>query len=434
MPILHDYYMKKLVTILTIFGLALSLLGSDAFASSSLKAGSSCKKLWEKITVNGYVFTCVKSGKKAVWEPGKKSNSSKSQILVPKPVPSQPMTPTAIAPRSVPIQGMDCPPNSDDVIGYDLNQNFVDLMCNQFDNKYFPRPANQNPISVDPKTGLKIPSQADSTYMPFLEASFTQLLSLPDVASPPSAEFIVDPDFSPSLALKIENAATTVLSKFGNLVPSNLKIIQVLSTSSDFTKKAFTTNATLKLATPPPANGSYTFPLFESNGLQGIGTVYGPPWTNPDLTQIEVGAHETFHAIQYAASSGKGPGFLPMWFVEGQATQMANIFTSQKENYTTIFNNIDAFPYPPGSNDLVAFETYAGMDCCGNAYSRGMAASNYLTSKYGWEKILSFDKASLVYSDWKSAFQTIFGIPAEVFYKEIGPYLSWMATRPWRQM
>jgi hypothetical protein len=58
-----------------------------------------------------------------------------------------------------------------------------------------------------------------------------------------------------------------------------------------------------------------------------------------------------------------------------------------------------------------------------------MAASVYLTGKYGWDKVLQFDEASTSYSDWKAAFQAIFGESVAEFYDEVQPFISWMKSK-----
>lgn len=101
----------------------------------------------------------MKSGKKLIWNAG---------IVVVKPDPLPVTTPSPLTSQSPsarqakPLnskyskQGESCPRNSKDVIGYDSNGKLVDLMCNQWDDRYFPRPANLNPFQVDQNTGERI--------------------------------------------------------------------------------------------------------------------------------------------------------------------------------------------------------------------------------------------------------------------------------------
>ncbi len=81
--------MKKSRLIVTAFSLLLVLIPNNSFAA--VKAGSSCTKAGIKIVSAGKTYTCVKSGKKLVWNKG---------VLIPiaKPEPSA----AAIAPTAKP--------------------------------------------------------------------------------------------------------------------------------------------------------------------------------------------------------------------------------------------------------------------------------------------------------------------------------------------
>ena len=74
----YCHYMKKALRILPpVF--ALLLVATMAQAATAPKAGSVCKKLGQTITISGKKYTCVKSGKKLVWNKG---------VAVIKPTPS----------------------------------------------------------------------------------------------------------------------------------------------------------------------------------------------------------------------------------------------------------------------------------------------------------------------------------------------------------
>jgi hypothetical protein len=72
----------RLVSVL----LSLVLVASVAQAATAPKAGSACKKAGQTITAGGKKYTCVKSGKKLLWNKG-------VTVVVPTPSPSA--TPTA---------------------------------------------------------------------------------------------------------------------------------------------------------------------------------------------------------------------------------------------------------------------------------------------------------------------------------------------------
>jgi hypothetical protein len=58
------------------------------FASAAVKAGSSCSKIGAKATVSGKKYTCIKSGKKMIWNKGVKIKQSSSVVAGVCPPPS----------------------------------------------------------------------------------------------------------------------------------------------------------------------------------------------------------------------------------------------------------------------------------------------------------------------------------------------------------
>ena len=140
--------------------LALSMIISliiPVNAHAAAKAGASCKKAGQITTIAGKKFTCVKSGKKLVWNKG---------VAVVTTNPVAPATP--VIDPTKPKHGQSCPKNSQDVIGYDYAYKLVVLMCNQFDNRYFARPGAEE---VDQTTGRfkKGPMQNTTAFIEWKE-------------------------------------------------------------------------------------------------------------------------------------------------------------------------------------------------------------------------------------------------------------------------
>ena len=77
-----------------LIGLALSLIPISALGAEKITPGSTCKVSQQKVTYLNRTFTCIKSGKKLIWNKG---------TLVTRPTPTP--TPTMIAFLSAP------PPN-----------------------------------------------------------------------------------------------------------------------------------------------------------------------------------------------------------------------------------------------------------------------------------------------------------------------------------
>lgn len=133
--------MKKILIALTlIFSLVVPIN-----ANAAIKAGVICKKAGQISTFGAKKITCIKSGNKLIWKKGVTGVTS-----APAPVPIAPVAPLPVFDPNKPKQGQSCIRNSQDVIGYNNALKLVAMMCNQFDDRYFPR---EGGAEVDQTTG-----------------------------------------------------------------------------------------------------------------------------------------------------------------------------------------------------------------------------------------------------------------------------------------
>lgn len=188
--------MKKTLLALTlVFALIIPLS-----ATAAVKAGGVCKKAGQTSTYLGKKYTCIKSGKKLVWNKG---------VVIPTPKPSATPSPTPTAigdpegaigstPKPTPtptptrtidptraVQGQTCIRNSGDVVGYNDAKVLVVLMCNQFDDRYFPRPGGR---AVDQDTGViapPVPPKGNDPTVPTGNAEINPYVKPPVVTSKP---------------------------------------------------------------------------------------------------------------------------------------------------------------------------------------------------------------------------------------------------------
>jgi hypothetical protein len=77
--------------------IALSLIATAPLAAGAVKAGDSCKKVGQTSTTQGKKYTCIKSGKKLIWNKGNIITA-----VVPTPTPSASPTPTP-TPSATPV-------------------------------------------------------------------------------------------------------------------------------------------------------------------------------------------------------------------------------------------------------------------------------------------------------------------------------------------
>ena len=172
--------MKKfLLTLTLVFALV-----APMNATAAIKAGGSCKKAGQTSTYAGKKFTCVKSGKKLVWNKGV-AVAKPTPVVTPTPTPTtEPTpvptptptpTPTKVIDPTKPVEGQPCLRNSGDVIGYNASMTLVVLMCNNWDDRYFPR---QGADPVDQTTGkmVKGPMQRIGQLIDWIEPTVVRTM------------------------------------------------------------------------------------------------------------------------------------------------------------------------------------------------------------------------------------------------------------------
>ncbi len=150
--------MRKLI-ITAVIGSILAAGFTAPAQAAAPKAGAACAKAGitqvVKAGTKSTKFTCVKSGKKLVWNKGvvtiAKPAPAPKPTVEPTATPTPTPTPTAMPfDPSKPKQGDPCPRNSGDVIGYNNDKVLVWMMCNNWDDRYFPR---ENGGYIDQLTG-----------------------------------------------------------------------------------------------------------------------------------------------------------------------------------------------------------------------------------------------------------------------------------------
>ena len=187
---------KSLLALTVIFALLVPMN-----ATAAIKAGAVCKKAGVTSTYMGKKYTCIKSGKKLVWNKGvtiptpkPSSNPSTVPTAIGDPegavgsTPTPTPTPTRTVDPTKPFQGQACIRNSGDVIGYNEAKILVVLMCNQFDDRYFPRPGGR---AVDQDTGIvlpPVPPKGNEPTVPNGAAEINPYVKPPVVTSRPLTE------------------------------------------------------------------------------------------------------------------------------------------------------------------------------------------------------------------------------------------------------
>ena len=327
--------MKKTLLALTL----IFALVAPFNATAAIKAGANCKKAGQTSTYAGKKFTCVKSGKKLVWNKG-------VAIAKPKPIPTptptpaptiQPTptptvtatptptpTPTRVIDPTKPLQGQSCVRNSGDVVGYNDQKILVVLMCNQFDDRYFPRPGGRE---VDQETGKilpPVPPKGDEPTTPGGDRDLNPYIKPPTVSSKPST--------MPTGSTQYENLSTCRLPD-GDPQLTNMTIGFPLPQGRvDFTKKAVVQILPVSFSDIPAT----TNPLMDyDNGISGMKNF----WESQSFvgTQIEVRSPTTYKQLPNSVLSYELSSSL-FGFQSQKYFEFVKLVVSQYENEINFSN------------------------------------------------------------------------------------------------
>lgn len=129
----------------------ISLTFITGVASAAVKTGDTCKKAGTTATANGKKFTCIKSGKKLVWNKGV-AIAKPLPVVTPTPTPTP--TPVSQIDSTRSVEGKSCSPtiDADDRVGYSADyKRLVVLHCLK-EGRYFDL-GQLYPITVNQTSG-----------------------------------------------------------------------------------------------------------------------------------------------------------------------------------------------------------------------------------------------------------------------------------------
>ena len=195
------------------------------------------------------------------------------------------------------------------------------------------------------------------------------------------------------------------------------------------------------------SGADYTNYRGAGGGLSVLGTGYGMvALSNCDLKYLErdIFIHETFHAIQWIYTSFKLDSEAavklpkvtgPLWMVEGSATYMGYLLSADGV-WTSYGEDKRGFILGNSGGWKNGYEKF--NDDVLEAYSIGAVMYEYMLAKYGLERTLSFWPEAINSLSTKdltndlarraastAAFKTVFGLSVEDFLNEVKPYIEW---------
>lgn len=382
--------MKKLLTVLV--SAALFLVPLNAVAA--VKAGDTCKKVGTTATANGKKHTCIKSGKKLVWNKGVVISISKPPAT---PIPTP--TPT-LAIVNVPT-GFD-----------DLVANFKGVYISAWNSSNLKVTANP-PLDVKQNILFGPNTKSPNPDIPEMFTLGTRFFG--GYAQPKSfdAIYFVRGD--------IDWASKKLLELYGNPDQAQAPFRNCQSQQS--------------------CNGASANTLLPDRGQSNL-AVLDAGHTDPYHLKGGIEIHEYAHMVQYMQFQGKptagysgGLGLLPNWFVEGHAHLAGNLGSapslSEYKKYRSEWFNAR----PQGLKDYSAesIESFYEKLAPGksdpsvksNVYSIGYFSVEALASIKGVDSPIEVIKLVSDGSTWDEAFLKVYGIT----WKEAAPIVAKTVSR-----
>lgn len=399
--------MKKLLAALVTA--ALFLVPVNAIAA--VKAGDTCKKVGTTATANGKKFTCVKSGKKIVWNKGVAIPKPKP-VEVPTPMPTATPTPVptvTAAPTPTPTQA---PIIEKAPSGFnDLVENFKGVYVGVWNSSNSKITANP-PLDVKQNILLGPNTKLPNIEIPVMHDRGTQFFAGFSQPKRFNALYYVQDD--------IKWAEAKVLELYGN--PDEVRQI---SSNCQSAQRCNGANAGVPRIDTGHANYGVTNSANDPYHLKG---------------GIEI--HEYAHMVQFMQFQGKptqrmngGLGLLPNWFVEGHAHLAGNAASAktlaQYKEFRSFWLNARAEGLPGYSPESIEsfYEKLApgkfDSSVQSNVYSIGYFSVEALASIKDVDSPIEVIRLVSDGATWEEAFLKVYGIT----WKEAAPILAKTVSR-----
>lgn len=387
-------------------GIAVALLGASLSipAHAAIKAGSKCTVKGQVKLSQGKQFTCIKSGKKLVWNKGVVASKPATQ---PTPVPTQSAAPAPQEPRKeTPRTERAAVVGIDDLYAksvYDRSRQEVNdaIEKSSYVNAYlnFNIGPNQNPavVSAEKDSLNKAARLWSSVFQPKeqLEVLFYSFVDL-DWAKARYTQLTGTESFHSSASCSRNYCGNASAGRIGN----GPWVYEQGLGGTLWNKSTSAHEYTHLAQTSGNANYWNIAPLWLVEGMaQFYGEAIGyAPFDSKLITRGEM--HR-----QYSLD-----------FVEAKKGDMKTLLESN--NVATVKNLMESieFPNPRHQQGLTAA-----------AYLLGSYASEVLVAVYGHSSVEQFISSFSSSTDWKSNFSKSFGITSDDFYTKLTPYFYQMS-------
>jgi len=385
--------MRRALAALTV----LVLVSSPLQASAAVKAGATCTKAGTTSTVKGIKYTCVKSGKKLVWNKGVKvvvpATPTPTPTVTATPTPTPSPTPT-VTPTATPTPTPTPTPTK---------------TFNSLWEKY---------DLTKPTTAAEVIKKATDNFK-----SYTSVIRNPNQ----EVKFYAQPGVDETLINWVKEGSLYVARRFEYpALPSTFSSIIAIDKTwleATYLAAGFPANKAKGQAEGfcggAPACGSADSNLWNYSVIQKSNSL-----VNNKVGLAQTPGHEFFHAIhgilaKDARADVAGTN-IPNWYIEGPA-MFVGLQTSGVlgfADYSTLGrpSMTDRFKYGKGTNLTSTLSEFKANDGVVDPYAIGFAATEFLVSQVGIEKMIGVYEALGEDMSFEEAFQQGTGIELVDFY------------------
>lgn len=388
-----DHNSKMYKRFLTLLAVTLVLVSLETTATAAVKPGTTCKKLGQTSTTAGIKYTCVKSGKKLVWNKGVAANKP-APVATPTPTPTPTATQTP-TPTPVPLIRYNGPQNA---VAYEAIQPVYKLL-NQVSAELAVRAQSAGKgnvllVSEEPNNPLAISTRA-------VVIKTTEMMRA------------IDPNFLDNEVYLFRNISWLKTTSLNTTCPHLIRNQEMYGWANAGCDRYWV--------------GDFVYYEDPKN-------YQGRPRHTPRTLLSFTGAHETTHLLQIGNRNGQSSKF-PAWYREGSASVGAGLVMVAMSDYANgDYNAVDDWELNSWSKQrcgavFAAWKVkheesgHAATNNC--EYSVGRRMIEYLVAR---DK--SFDNIFKVYNavgptmTFNEAFERYHGLKIDEFFKQVEVWLD----------
>jgi hypothetical protein len=432
------------------FFIAVAIILVPMNAIAAVKAGDICKKSGSTATASGKKFTCVKSGKKLVWNKGITiAKAIPASTPIPTPTPVVTPTPTP-SPSVVPTPSISPTPTLDRNIGARRGTQFIYRVKDGVLERLIARSTEYT--SVD--------TRLETEFDPIRVKAFDEIHKFKTTGAHPNVEIVytITDSYPRDIAEAVRLGVESTANYLSMIIPEKIRVAVTLVTEKD---TEFITAKIPELSRPDQVQVALnSVKRYQSGGIAGgsgsagynrfgagfaggfyLGTAAS--FSSVNFYWPEVPSHELAHVLQmYFSSKSNFNSYeayvskFPTNFIEGSANTLGHAWAVKNlgwysdESDFTVKRYMESFP---GSNrmqteadvldmlektvdsrDPVYFEM---------TYPVGQVLWEYMIGTYGFEKYITFLKNAYSTNSYADNIQVTYGISKEQVYKNAAPYI-----------